>query len=319
MFFVFTLMVVAMNVYDWWRLCRAFIGGHTFWSVTMLLVVLGLTVAPGLLMGMMRPSDLRGWLIQCCWIWLALSFMMACVFLVTDLWNLGENLLYIARRPSGTVLRLQIPPLWQGIAALAYMAVAVIWGLCEAHAIRVKEIVVESPKVPADVGDYRIALVSDLHLGPAANFARVRKTVRLVNECQADLVLSAGDLIDGFGRREQRMAEILRAFQCRSARKLAVEGNHDVYSGIDHSREMHRLADLELLEEAGTLLDGWLYVHGVLDPGHGGRPMPGQARHSSTLPVPPDGSFSLLLEHRPEQFPGQPVYDLSLSGHTHGG
>ena len=319
MFWFFTLAVVAMNVYDWWRLSRAFAGGHTFWSVTMLLVVLGFTVAPGLLMVVMRPGDLRNWLIQCCWVWLAISFMMACAFLVTDLWNLAENLLYIARHPSGTVLRLQMSPLCQGIVALAYVVLAVIWGLCEAQAIRIKQIVVESPKVPAKVGEYRIALVTDLHLGPASNFARIRKTVRMVNECQADLVLSGGDLIDGFGERERRMAEDIRTIHCRSGRKLAVEGNHDVYSGIDHSREMHRLADLELLEETGTLLDGWLYVHGVLDPAHGGPPMPGQARHPSVLPVPPEGSFAILLEHRPNQFPGQPVYDLSLSGHTHGG
>ncbi len=323
MFFAFVLSVLALNLYDWWRIRCAFLKSSGGLSMGLLVVILMLVFTPALLrLAGWLPAAARGWVMEFSWIWLALSFMLGFAFFVLDAWNL---LVYVAAFLRGTdgwlsgCLRLVVTPFAQGCAALAYLGFAVTFGFLEAQDIRVRRVELSSPLVPASVGEYRIALVADLHLGPAANWPRIRRTVKLVNEADADLLLSAGDLIDGYGEREQAMARHLSECRCRSGRKLAVIGNHDVYSGVDHSRMMHELAGLELLEERSETIDGWLFIHGLRDPAYGGRAVPGDARHQPTFAPIPDHCFSILLEHRPDVFPEMPPYGLILSGHTHNG
>ena len=52
-------------------------------------------------------------------------------------------------------------------------------------------------KLPRSADGYRIALVSDIHLGPLTGVARTRRIVDMINGLDADLVAIVGDLVDG--------------------------------------------------------------------------------------------------------------------------
>ena len=50
--------------------------------------------------------------------------------------------------------------------------------------------------IPAFNG-FRIAVVSDIHLGPLAGRAHTERIVAMINETEPDLVAIVGDLVDG--------------------------------------------------------------------------------------------------------------------------
>ena len=325
MFHLFIALVLALNLYDWWRLRCAFLKHNQPLAVGLLLVILMLVLTPAFVrLAKSLPPGLQEWFAQLSWIWLAFAFMLGFAFLVMDLWNIGVYA--VAFLPLGEhwlpqCLRFLISPFGQGCAAIAYLGFAATWGILEAQSVRLKEVVVESPLVPPTVGEYRVALMTDMHLGPSANWSRLRRVMQLFDDAKPDLILDGGDLVEvgGHGSREQKMAQKLAELHCTSGKKFAVLGNHDVYAGVENSRTIHELAGLQLLEENTAVIDGWLYLHGVRDPAFGGRKMPGDEHHRPTFPPIPANHFSILLEHRPDLFPEMPAYSLILSGHTHNG
>ena len=74
-----------------------------------------------------------------------------------DLWNLAMKL---CGSPWG------IHPFWEGVAGIAIVIVASVWGLVEASHIRYREVDIQSEKIPQSADGYRIALVTDIHLSP---------------------------------------------------------------------------------------------------------------------------------------------------------
>ncbi len=67
---------------------------------------------------------------------------------------------------------------------------------------------------PAFTG-FRIAVVSDIHLGPLAGRAHTERIVRMINETKPDLVAIVGDLVDGTVEELGPAAEPLRDLDSR--------------------------------------------------------------------------------------------------------
>ncbi|MEW5535998.1 metallophosphoesterase, partial [Streptomyces virginiae] len=61
----------------------------------------------------------------------------------------------------------------------------------------------------------RIAVVSDIHLGPLLGRAHTERIVRMVNGLQADLVTIVGDLADGTASQLGPAARPLKALESR--------------------------------------------------------------------------------------------------------
>ncbi|MBR4676329.1 MAG: metallophosphoesterase [Victivallales bacterium] len=324
-FILFIAAVIGLNVYDWWKLKRAFLQGQPIGAAVLLVFILLLLMGPA----WMRPIFSRGnqprFLVQACWIWLAWSFWMFVALIVCDLWNLVFLLCQMTFKQS-------IPVQWmlgpQGCVwvALGFVAFGTLWGLVEANAIRLRTVEIASVKVPESADGFKLVLLSDIHLGPAATQRKLKKVIRMVEEASPDLVLSAGDLIDGSQERELKMAECL-AELAPPYGKIAVYGNHDVYSGLDFSRKCHEAAGFKLLENQSAQPVDWLWIYGEKDPASGWHP---GYKGEKTVDVEkgPEGAFCVLLKHRPDvSKQGQgtdgvtpsPLPDLQLSGHSHGG
>jgi predicted MPP superfamily phosphohydrolase len=169
---------------------------------------------------------------------------------------------------------------------------------------------------------YRIALVSDIHLGPILGRAHIERIVRVVNDLRPDLVAITGDLADG------SVAELGRA--CGPLRDLRsthgtffVNGNHEYYTGDlrNWHEELRGLGVRLLLNDRAEVSRGTaaLDVAGVNDPtGAYYADGPDFARavgdRDPARPV-------VLLSHQPVQVRQARRHgvDLQLSGHTHGG
>ncbi|BBJ43076.1 membrane protein [Streptomyces antimycoticus] len=182
---------------------------------------------------------------------------------------------------------------------------------------RVKRITVPLAKLPRRAHGFRIAVVSDIHLGPILGRAHTQRVVEAVNRTNPDLIAVVGDLVDGSVADLGPAAEPLRALRARHG-SYFVTGNHEYYSGadawVDHVREL----GLRPLENERTELPGFdlAGVNDVAGESEGQGPDFGKALGGRDR-----SRASVLLAHQPVVIHDavKAGVDLQLSGHTHGG
>ena len=306
-FLLFVLVVFTLYLRVWHKVAGAFFKGHpvAFWvslGVTLLLFFM-----PVVTRMLSLPAGFSRIMEQLGWICLAWVFWMWCILLLFDVWNVALWLISFLPRCSDA-LRFFAGDRLAVYAALAFTATATLWGVVEAGCIALRTVELATDKMPEGLHECRIALVTDVHIGPAASYRRLKKMLRLLEEAKPDLLLSAGDFIDGRSAHEEEMARFLGASPIASGRRYGVLGNHDCYSGIDVSRKLHQEAKITLLEKRGELVDGWLWLYGEDDPASG-------RRMEKRLTGLPEGRFTIFLRHQPIWGGG----DLQVSGHSHGG
>jgi predicted MPP superfamily phosphohydrolase len=164
----------------------------------------------------------------------------------------------------------------------------------------------------------RIALVSDIHLGPLNGLDRTRRIVEMVNGLDADLIAMVGDLVDGSVAELGPAAAPLSNLRSRLG-TFFVTGNHEYYSGYEEWIDEVRRLGMRSLRNERVELPGGLDLAGVNDvtgAGFGDGPDVERAltgRDPSRAVV--------LLAHQPVQAHDAARHgvDLQLSGHTHGG
>ncbi len=186
---------------------------------------------------------------------------------------------------------------------------------------RVKFVTLELDRWPAALDGYRIAQISDLHIGPMLAAKWLGRVVRRVNAVAADCVVVTGDLVDGPAR--HFAVELAPLAELRARHGIyCVTGNHELYSGpADWLPAFERVGVTVLgnarrtLEHNGASFDlaGTHDRQGALAgiPEDLGRALDGR---DPARPV-------VLLAHTPTTFPAAAArgVDLTLSGHTHGG
>ncbi|KQY09176.1 metallophosphatase [Mycobacterium sp. Root135] len=169
---------------------------------------------------------------------------------------------------------------------------------------------------------FRIAVVSDIHLGPLAGRAHTERIVRMINETSPDLVAIVGDLVDGTVAELGPAAEPLRDLHSREG-TFFVTGNHEYFVDDTASwlTELERLGVRPLRNENTVIRRGGAAfdLAGVNDIAGAERSDPpdfGKALNGRDSSRP-----TVLLAHQPVQVStaAQHGVDLQLSGHTHGG
>ena len=186
----------------------------------------------------------------------------------------------------------------------------------------------------------RVVLMSDLHLGYHNRRDELHRWVDMVNAEQPDLILIAGDIIDGSMRplHDERMHE---EFLRLKAPVYACLGNHEYYSGEPEAQQFYRDAGIRLLQDTvAAFPDGETPGTAAVNP-DGEAPRTAAAplciigrddrtnRHRKPLAkimkeasarISPS-AFRILIDHQPyhlEQAERQGI-DFQFSGHTHHG
>lgn len=159
-----------------------------------------------------------------------------------------------------------------------------------------------------------IVMLSDLHVGYHNPVGELNRWVTLVNREHPDLVLIAGDIIDGHMRPliDKGMASAFRRLQ---APVVACLGNHEYYSGIDNALLFYRQAGIRLLRDEAIDTLG-INIVGRDDRTNKHR------KSLHTLMKDVDRSrYTIVLDHQPYHLEEaeREGADFQLSGHTHYG
>ena len=166
---------------------------------------------------------------------------------------------------------------------------------------------------------YRIAQLSDMHIGGLIEQEFVRRSVTLVNDLHPDLVVITGDLVDAPVAQLKAAVDELKNLKSRFGTFFVV-GNHEYFHDIEATITYLKSIGITVLENENTLIDNAFHICGVYD-------LFG-IRYGSLKPditkayegVPKEMP-TLLLAHQPSYINLLKGFEpsLILSGHTHGG
>ncbi|MFI1398947.1 metallophosphoesterase [Streptomyces sp. NPDC020681] len=185
---------------------------------------------------------------------------------------------------------------------------------------RVKRVTVPLAKLPRRAHGFRIAVVSDIHLGPVLGRAHTQRIVDTINATSPDLIAVVGDLVDGSVADLGSAAAPLAQLQARHG-AFFVTGNHEYFSGaeewVQHVRELGlRPLENQRTEIGGTAGFDLAGVNDVAGESEGDGPDFGKALGDRD-----PARAAVLLAHQPVVIHDAVDHgvDLQLSGHTHGG
>ncbi|MET8508894.1 metallophosphoesterase [Streptomyces sp. NPDC004787] len=223
-----------------------------------------------------------------------------------------------APEPAGMSRRLFVNRVVSGSAAALAVGTVGYGTYGVLRGPRVKRVTVPLAKLPRAAHGYRIAVVSDIHLGPILGRAHTQRIVDTINATQPDLVAVVGDLVDGSVADLGPAAEPLAGLRSRDG-AFFVTGNHEYFSGadawVDHVRELglRPLRNARVEIGAGFDLAG---VDDVAGEREGQGPDFGKALGDRDR-----ARTAVLLTHQPIVIDDAVRHgvDLQLSGHTHGG
>ncbi len=232
------------------------------------------------------------------------AVVMACALalpVALGLWMLGQPL-----RASTVAL----------VSWVAGFALAATGTYVTRRRVQLRHITVELPGLHQAFDGFRIAQLSDLHIGSYDRVDRGLAWAERANALGADLIVVTGDLVtSGTGFYEDAAAVLAKLKAPHGV--FAILGNHDEWDPVSFRRILTTrgivvLANEWVLLEQGA---GRLVLSGLDDP------YAGRDDLELSLEGRPDGVPTVLLSHYPDHFEAAAKrgVELVLSGHTHGG
>lgn len=213
------------------------------------------------------------------------------------------------------------------------------WGaFVNRYNIDVNDVDVEIDGLPSSFDGYRIAQISDLHVGTFDDDdSFVRDLVSRVNSLHPDLIVFTGDIVN---RYSDELRPFVKALSGLSAPDgvLSILGNHDYGDYYKWSSDAAKAANLQSLKDMQADM-GWRMLnndHVVLRRGAaadsivvigvenvGDPPFHTYGDLDAAYPALADPAVKILLSHNPahwvDDIAGAPDKNiaLTLSGHTH--
>lgn len=209
------------------------------------------------------------------------------------------------------------------VAALALLFAATVYSLINvALGPSIKEIVIKTDKLPADIERFAIVQLSDLHIDMLSSEKWLENIVARTNALEPDIVLITGDLMDGPIQKRPAICEILKKLKNRHG-VYAISGNHEIYSGMDNFIKLAEASGITILDGRKRDIAGIVELVGIDDElaARSGKAEEDIRKILLQAPAASPSKFTILLGHRPDVFiAAQKIgIDLTLSGHTHAG
>jgi len=192
------------------------------------------------------------------------------------------------------------------------------FGIRQARDHRLAEVDVVVRGLPRDLEGLRIVQLTDIHFGPFFDRGDLERAVAMANETRPHLVVATGDLITRRGDDLDLCLRVLRGLKAEAG-VFGCHGNHEIYAQCEgYATQAGARQGLRFLRgEAAALRFGQATLNLV---GHDYQRvrqpyLPGAERLVRTDAV------NVLLQHNPDVFPraAEAGFDVTLSGHTHGG
>jgi hypothetical protein len=198
-------------------------------------------------------------------------------------------------------------------------------GYFGANALVVRDVVAELPGLPPEFDGFRIAQLTDLHVGPHLPRRRLEGIAREVRKLTPDMIAVTGDMIDDRSEDLDVYAAVFGSMTAPHGVYL-IPGNHDIYAGWPAVERRLRRGDLGtlLVNESREVRRGSAVISlaGTGDPaGRGFADANVAPDVERTLAGIPPGRTTIVLAHNPALFEAlaEGGVALTLSGHTHWG
>jgi uncharacterized protein len=194
----------------------------------------------------------------------------------------------------------------------------------EPYWLEVTEVNLKLPRLPKSFSGFRIAQISDIHIGPWMSLERVQSIFKMALDQSPDLVALTGDYVLAhrhMGSYTSELNELVVLLKDMTSNYLtvSVQGNHDYwYNTLEIQDALQRGGTRLLMNSVHTLERNGerLHIAGVDD----------IYEHHEDLEavlaqIPEDGC-AILLAHEPDFADISAAtgrFDLQISGHSHGG
>ncbi len=211
---------------------------------------------------------------------------------------------------------------WAFISTVSLSAILITAGFINALIPVVKTYNITINKSAGDLKTFRIAAVSDIHIGSIIRKRSLRKLSGILQKSNPDIVFLLGDIVDG------EMGPVLRddllsSFTPPTSRDglLAITGNHEYIGDAAVTIPYIERHGIRILKDEVVTIEGGIQIIGRLDRGmssfNGHRRLPLDSlmkKIDAAKPV-------ILLDHQPLNLAEteKEGIDLQLSGHTHNG
>lgn len=216
--------------------------------------------------------------------------------------------------------------MFQALGVLAFLGAAAVgmYGIslgAEKEEIHTVDIYIEG--LPAEFEGFRIAQLSDTHIGPYYDVDDLDSALEDAAEAKADFLAITGDLIDD----NRFMGDVTRILKARlreyPAGAAYIWGNHEYFHDRSEVRAGIEEAKIPILENNHIRLErggAVLYIAGVDYPWERDRAAEVKRLTGEALDGIPEGSTVILLAHHPD-FLGEGFarrVPFTMAGHTHG-
>jgi len=263
-----------------------------------------------------RRSDMLAWAS------LTLMGLFSSLFVLTLLRDVAVIVLLLARLAG-----LRVTDHWLDLSASGVVAAALLVTLAGFYnarkAPRVKTVDIPLKDLPPALQGFKIAQISDMHVGPTIKRPAMKYVVAKINQLQVDVVAITGDLVDGNVYELSRHVAPLAGLRS-SHGTFFVTGNHEYYSGVHPwLKYLPSLGVRVLLNEHVIILHKHapIVIAGVTDFSAASYDTSHRTDVALAITGAPRAAVKVLLAHQPRSSAAaeQAGFDLQLSGHTHGG
>lgn len=316
--------VVFLN-FAMYILLRSFLGKqgkkvHRLCLLLNLLSIIGIGVG-------FKPEqavEVTAVIIQSVTIWLMLQIFL--IVLLASIW-LGKFFFTLLAKRRATLIFSSTNTGRYVVAVMAAVALGLsLYGsLVERHELHTVEYTVPVEGLGERLEGYRIAQLSDVHLGSFYSLEDFRELLEKTVAEQPDVLVVTGDVFDNAGMTMQA-ARLLDSYSDRFPQGIYYcRGNHEHIRGIPlleialQDKSIHNLVNSSalVLEDSRPL-----YIAGVDYPMQREQfDYLAEAYTKKAMAGVPDNAVKILLAHHPNFIKNAAIYDtaLVLSGHTHGG
>jgi predicted MPP superfamily phosphohydrolase len=327
-FFVFLsvvlLILFGLHYYLWARLVRD-TGLKMPWKAvaTAAIILFGLLIPVGITLIRTAPRSLGAPLSWVVYPWMGISFFIVVLLALGDLAKLP---LWLGGLISGTPLdperRRFINLLVAGLALAGSGGLSFLGFFgATAGAIQIKKIRVVLKKLSPEKKGYRIAQITDLHVGPTIGLSYVQTVVDQTNALKADLIVITGDLVDGSVKELAAFVEPLKNLKAPDG-VYFITGNHEYYTqDVPGWYDWLRGIGITPLENQRVSIGGKKGFELAGLPDLAARQFGVTPDLAKTLAGRDPAKPVIVLAHQPVTFleASEQQVDLQLSGHTHGG
>ncbi|MDD4557292.1 MAG: metallophosphoesterase [Alphaproteobacteria bacterium] len=245
-----------------------------------------------------------------------MAFILLTILLVRDfVWYVGW---FLKKLPSPKDVHLLN---MSNVVALLLSFSLTLYSFYEGvRAPRLKEVELYSPKI---IKEFRIILLTDTHINQGTTIKELENLVARVNSQNPDIVLLVGDIIDDRLPVLENKVDVLKGFKAKYGSYLSL-GNHELYNGLNSwsVKFSHMGKGFQLLTNQGASLPMEnVFLLGIPDTRIFRAYPQFTPDYEKLMQNASKMSYKILLSHAPDVAKELPegMFDLQVSGHTHGG